>query len=81
MIKRNKKENYTDNTNNSSSWKTIVSIFWGIVTLVAIYYSFIIEKGFSIGPFLLALIFSPIYLIWGIFKAGFPPSVKINRSI
>ena len=63
----------------SSIWKTIVSIFWAMITFIAIYYSFIINKGFEIGPFLLALIFSPIYLVWGIFKAGVPPSVKINR--
>ena len=78
---RKKKEKYNgdDNDNNSSISKTIISIFWGLIAITAVYYSFTIEKGFKLGPFLLALFFSPIYLVWGIYKAGIPPSVKINR--
>jgi hypothetical protein len=74
-----RKEKYKDDNDNSSMSKTIISIFWGLITIAAIYYSFTIEKGFKFGPFLLALFFSPIYLVWGIYKAGIPPSVKINK--
>lgn len=80
MVYKKKKEKYDgDDMGGRSSWKTIVSIFWGMIAFVAIYYSFVINKGFKWGPFLLALFFSPIYLVWGIYKAGIPPTVKINR--
>jgi hypothetical protein len=79
MVYKKKKEKYDGDDGGRSSWKTIVSIFWGMIAFVAIYYSFVINKGFKWGPFLLALVFSPIYLVWGIYKAGIPPTVKINR--
>ena len=66
---------HSDDPPKSSAWKTVVSIFWGLIVFIAIYYSFVIENGFKWGPFLLALFFSPIYLVWGIFKAGIPPII------
>jgi hypothetical protein len=79
MVYKKKKEKYDGDDGGRSSSKTIVTIFWGMITFVAIYYSFVINKGFKWGPFLLALFFSPIYLVWGIYNAGIPPTVKINR--
>jgi uncharacterized membrane protein HdeD (DUF308 family) len=79
---KKKKENYNDYNESSvevKKWNPLIYIFLSIVSFVAVYYSFIIEGGFSLGPFLLALIFSPMYIIWGIYKVGFPPSIKINR--
>ena len=58
---------------------TVTMIIWTVITLIAIYYSFIIYKGFNLGGFLLAFLFSPIYLLWGIYKIGIPPTVKINK--
>lgn len=78
--RENYKENYMgDGDDGGVAVKTIMGIFWGLVTFIAIYYSFIIEGGFSLGPFLLALFFSPIYLVWGVYKAGVPPKIKINH--
>jgi hypothetical protein len=59
--------------NNTSS---IGGLFWFLITLLAIYYSFVISGGFKLGPFLLALIFSPFYLVYGIYVAGVPPKPK-----
>ena len=76
----NYKENYMDDDGPGGSMtKAIGGVFWMLVTFIAIYYSFIIEGGFSLGPFLLALFFSPFYLVWAIYKAGIPPKVKINH--
>ena len=71
-------ENY-QNTKETSVVSTIISIVWGIITLSAIYYSFVIYKGFDLGGFLLALLFAPIYLLWGFYKVGFPPKMKFNK--
>jgi hypothetical protein len=68
------KENYNGYETFSSIWNTLIYLFFSISTIAAIYYSFVIEKGFSLGPFLLALFFSPIYLVWGIYKVGLPPN-------
>lgn len=59
-----------------SNTNSIGGLFWFIITLIAIYYSFIISGGFKIGPFLLAFFFSPFYLVYGIYKAGIPPKLK-----
>ena len=72
------KENYNDPPTPSWTWR-ITSIFWMLITFIAVYYSFQIEGGFKLGPFLLAFFFSPIYLVWGIYKAGIPPPIKINH--
>lgn len=77
--KENYRENYKDNSDGGFATRPIMGVFWMIITFIAIYYSFIIEGGFSLGPFLLAFFFSPIYLVWGIYKAGIPPKVKINH--
>ena len=74
------KENFINYNNEPNSiTNIIIYIFYTIVTFIAIYYSFQINKGFNFGAFLLALIFSPIYLLWGIYKIGFPPKVTINK--
>ena len=56
----------------------IGGLLWFFITLIAIYYSFIISGGFKWGPFLLALIFSPFYLVYGIYLAGIPPKPKLT---
>ena len=71
-------ENF-QSTKKQSVVSTIISIVWVIVTLTAIYYSFVIYKGFDFGGFILALLFAPIYLIYGIYKVGFPPQMKFNK--
>jgi hypothetical protein len=71
-------ENYSDV--GTSIGNVILYIFYSIIGIFAIYYSFVINKGFNLGSFLLALIFAPIYLIWGVYKVGFPPTIKINRK-
>ena len=73
-------ENYQNTRESSPVIGTITSIIWGIITLIAIYYSFVIYKGFNLGGFLLALLFSPIYLLWGFYKVGFPPKMKFNKK-
>ena len=73
------KENFIYNNKPTSITNTIIYIFYTIITFIAIYYSFQINNGFNFGAFLLALIFSPIYLLWGIYKIGFPPKVTINK--
>jgi hypothetical protein len=75
---KKKKENYGSD-NLIPTWNPFLYIIFSILSIVAVYYSFVIEGGFSIGPFLLAVLFSPLYIVWGIYKVGFPPSVKINR--
>ena len=47
MDYKKKKEKYDGDDGGRSSWKTIVSIFWGMIAFVAIYYSFVINKGFK----------------------------------
>ena len=82
MTEQDKKEDIIENyqpTQNTKVVSTIISIVWGIVTLTAIYYSFVIYKGFDFGGFILALLFAPIYLIYGIYKVGFPPQMKFNK--
>jgi len=71
-MKKKVKENYDDPPDNPV-WGISTRIFWALITIIAIYYSFEIEGGFKWGPFLLALFFSPIYLVWGIYKVGIPP--------
>ena len=71
-------ENYSDDAGTSIG-KKFLYIFYTIIGIFAIYYSFVINKGFNLISFLLALIFAPIYLIWGVYKVGFPPEIKINR--
>jgi hypothetical protein len=56
-----------------SNKRILMSICFFIISSIAVYYSFVIEKGFKLGPFLLAVFFSPVYLMWGIYKAGIPP--------
>ncbi len=71
-------ENYTQD--DGSMMGTLVSLIWLIISISAIYYSFEINKGFHFGSFLLALFFAPFYLLWGIWKVGIPPKVKINMG-
>ena len=40
-----------------------------LITGFAVYLSFKCSNGFSIGPFLLALLFSPFYIIYHIFDS------------
>ena len=55
---------------NDSLMSKIMSWVWFFVMLYAIFYSFKLNKGFSLGSFLLAIFFSPVYLIYGISKIG-----------
>tara|TARA_Y100000816_G_C25951451_1_gene496355 strand:+ start:202 stop:453 length:252 start_codon:yes stop_codon:yes gene_type:complete len=71
-------EHYQQNSNSTTL--QVVYIFWSIVSLMAIYYSFVIYKGFNLGGFLLAILFSPVYLLWGFYKVGFPPTNKRRRK-
>ena len=41
-----------------------VSIAWFILTLMALYLSFKRNNGFSLGSFLIALFFPPIYIVY-----------------
>ena len=71
-------EHYQQNSNSTTV--QVVYIFWSIVSLMAIYYSFVIYKGFNLGGFLLAILFAPVYLLWGFYKVGFPPTNKRRRK-
>ena len=69
-----KKEKFDDNTNDNDScngdscdYAIIMAIVSWLVTGFAVYLSFKCSNGFSVGQFLLALLFSPIYIIYHIF--------------
>jgi hypothetical protein len=66
-----KKEKFDDNDlNDSSSYDIIVIIISWLITGFAAYLSFKCSRGFSMGPFLLAIIFSPFYIIYHIFSTN-----------
>lgn len=48
----------------------IYSVFHTIMSLVAIYLAFRCNKGFEIGPFLMALIFPYVYIIYVLATKG-----------
>jgi hypothetical protein len=51
----------------------LVTVFYSLITILAVYYSLVVNDGFTFGGFLLSLIFSPIYLAYGMYKVGVPP--------
>ena len=70
--------NYDDDDDSVTSPPTtpfmiIMRLFWTVVVCIAVYYSFKVSGGFNWGPFLLALFFAPFYIVYGIYKVGFPP--------
>lgn len=75
---KNYDQDPASNVLGSIIWVTIMQIFWIIIALIAIYYSFKLNGGMS-WSILLAIFFSPIYLVYGVYKIGFPPSVTINH--
>tara|TARA_B110000438_G_scaffold286401_1_gene317600 strand:+ start:411 stop:665 length:255 start_codon:yes stop_codon:yes gene_type:complete len=70
-------EHYQQDSNSATA--QVIYIFWSIVSLMAIYYSFVIYNGFDLGGFLLAIFFAPVYLLWGFYKVGFPPTTNKRR--
>jgi FtsH-binding integral membrane protein len=75
MKQKKIKEHYNDNgvTNYLSFiWNKFTITLWAIVGFAAIWYSFVIRGGLH-WDIILAFLFAPIYLIWGIYKVGIPP--------
>jgi hypothetical protein len=61
---------YDDSCNGySCSYYIIMALVSWLITGFAVYLSFKCSNGFSIGPFLLALLFSPFYIIYHIFDS------------
>lgn len=46
----------------------LLSIFYFVLTSVAVYMSFRRNEGFNLGSFLAALIFSPVYIAYALAK-------------
>lgn len=44
----------------------ILPIVYFLITSVAVYLSFKRNRGFNLGPFLAALFFSPLYIIYAL---------------
>ncbi len=65
------KENFQDDDDScngdSCDYVIIMAIISWLVTGIAVYLSFKCSNGFSLGQFLLALLFSPIYIIYHLF--------------
>ena len=55
------------NDGYSCTYIIVMTIVSWLVTGFAAYLSFKCSSGFSLGPFLLAILFSPIYIIYHIF--------------
>jgi hypothetical protein len=48
----------------SNTLQTIISFFWTLVTIFAIYLTFKCNKGFNFGEFLLACCCAPFYVAY-----------------
>ncbi len=59
--------NYDQEQAESCNYYITMAIVSWLITGFAVYLSFKCSSGFSLGPFLLALLFSPIYIIYHIF--------------
>jgi hypothetical protein len=69
-LKKEKFNEYEDQDvyeDESYSYTIIMAIISWLVTGLAVYLSFQCSNGFSLGPFLLALFFSPFYIIYHLF--------------
>lgn len=69
-----KKEKFDDNGDSyydyPTSYSIIMIIVAWLITGFAAYLSFKCSNGFSIGPFLLAILFPPYYIIYHIFATN-----------
>ncbi len=69
-----KKEMFDDNGNSYyidiTLYNIIMTIILWLLTGFAAYLSFKCSNGFSIGPFILAILFAPFYIIYHIFATN-----------
>jgi hypothetical protein len=69
-----KKEKFDENGNAYNEELTLYNIIMSIIIWLingfAIYLSFKCSNGFSIGPFLLAILFPPFYILYHIFSTN-----------
>ena len=67
-------EKFDDNGNtyydDPNSYNIIMIIVSWLITGFAAYLSFKCSNGFSMGPFLLAMLFAPFYIIYHIFATN-----------